>query len=48
MNFAGVILDLDLPHPGNSQQHVLIVDEGLISSGEGLVIVPFSPVEAIE
>ena len=48
VDLAGVVLGLDLPHPGDSQQHVLIVDEGLVSIVHGLVIVPFSPVEAIQ
>lgn len=48
VDVAGVVEDLDLPHSGDSQQHVLIVDEGLLPGVEGLVIVPFSPVEAIQ
>ena len=48
VDLAGVVLDLDLPHPGDSQQHVLIVDEGLVSTVQGLVIVPLSPVEAVQ
>lgn len=48
MDIAGVVQDLDLPHSGDSQQHVLIVDEGLVSAVQGLVIVPFRPVEAIQ
>lgn len=45
---AGVVLDLDLSDSGDSQQHVLIVDEGLVTMIHGLVIVPCSPVEAIQ
>lgn len=45
---AGVVQDLDLPDSGDSQQHVLVVDEGLVSAVQGLVIVPFSPVESIQ
>lgn len=48
VHLAGVVQDLDLPHSGNSQQHVLIVDEGPVSVLHGLVIVPFSPVEAVQ
>lgn len=48
VDIAGVVEDLDLPHSGDAQQHVLVVDEGLVSSVQGLVIVPFSPVEAIQ
>lgn len=48
VDLAGVVHDLDLPHSGDSQQHVLIVDEGLLSAVQGLVIVPFSPVEAVQ
>lgn len=32
VDLAGVVLDLDLPHPGDSKQHVFIVDEGLVSA----------------
>lgn len=45
---AGVVFDPDLSDSGNSQQHVLIVDEGLVTMIHGLVIVPCSPVEAIQ
>lgn len=48
VDLAGVVHDLDLPHSGDSQQHVLIVDEGLVSAVQGLVIVPFCPVEAVQ
>lgn len=48
VDFAGVVHDLDLPHSRDSQQHVLIVDKGLVSGVHGLVIVPFSPVEAVQ
>lgn len=48
VDIAGVVEDLDLPHSGDPQQHVLIVDEGLVPGVHGLVIVPFSPVEAIQ
>lgn len=44
---AGVVLDLDLPHPGNTQQHILIVDERPVSVVQGLVVVPSRPVKAI-
>lgn len=32
VDLAGVVHGLDLPHSGDSQQHVLIVDEGLVSA----------------
>lgn len=48
MDVTGVVEDLDLPHSGDAQKHVLVVDEGLVSSLQGLVVVPFSPVEAIQ
>lgn len=48
MDFARAVNNFNLSHPGDSQQHVLIVDEGLISSVQGLVIVPFGPVQAIK
>lgn len=48
MDVARVVNDFNLSHPGDSQQHVLIVDEGLISGVHGLVIVPFGPVQAIQ
>lgn len=48
VDVTGVVEDLDLPHSGDAQQHVLVVDEGLVSSVQGLVVVPFSPVEAIQ
>ena len=48
MDLAGVVLDLDLSHSWDSQKHVLIVDEGLVSAVKGLVIIPFSPVEAVQ
>lgn len=47
-DIAGVVEDLDLPHSGDAQQQVLVVDEGLVSGVQGLVIVPFRPVEAIQ
>lgn len=48
MDVARVVNNLYLSHPGDSQQHVLIVDEGLITGAQGLVIVPRGPVEAIQ
>lgn len=48
VDIAGVVEDLDLPHSGDTQQHVLIVDEGLVPSVQGLIVVPFSPVEATQ
>lgn len=48
MDVAGVVEDLDLPHPGHAQQHVLVVDEGLVSGVQGLAVVPLGPVEAIQ
>lgn len=45
---AGVVLDLDLPHPGDTQQHVLVVDERRVSAFQGLVIVPRCPVESVQ
>ena len=48
VDLAGVVLDLDLAYPWDTQQHVLIVDEGPLSTGQGLVVVPFSPVEAVQ
>lgn len=47
MDLAGVVLDLDLPYSGNTQQHILIVDERLVSAVQGLVVVPSGPVKAI-
>lgn len=47
MDLTGVVLDLDLPHPGNTEQQVLVVDERPVSAVEGLVIVPFGPVQAV-
>jgi len=48
VDLAGVVLDLDLAHAWDTQQHVLIVDEGPVSTGQGLVVVPLSPVEAVQ
>lgn len=48
VDLAGVVLDLDLPHPGDAKQHVLIVDERLVPAVQGLVVVPFCPVEAVQ
>lgn len=45
---AGVVHDLDLPHSGHSQQHVLVVDEGVFASVQGPVVVPFGPIEAVQ
>lgn len=47
LDLAGVVLDLDLPHPGNTQQHIVIVDERLVPVVQGLVVVPSRPVKAI-
>lgn len=48
VDYAGVVLDLDLPQPGDSQQHVLIVDKRLVSIVQGLIIVPSCPVQAVQ
>lgn len=48
VDLAGVVSDLDLPHPGDPQQHVLIVNEGLASAVQRPVVVPSRPVEAIQ
>ncbi len=48
VDLAGVVHDLDLPHSRDSKQHVLIVDEGSVSTVQGMVIVPFRPVEAVQ
>lgn len=48
MDIAGVIHDLQLSHARDSKEHVLIVDERLVAMVEWLVVVPFSPVEAIQ
>lgn len=48
MDVARVVHHFNLSHPGDSQQHVLVVDEGLISGVQGPVVVPFSPVQAIQ
>lgn len=48
MDVARVVHNFNLSHPGDSQQHVLIVDKGLISGVQGTVVVPFSPVQAIQ
>lgn len=42
-----VIHDLQLAHSRDSEKHVLIVDERLVAIVKRLVVVPFSPVEAI-
>lgn len=47
VDLAGVVLHLNLPHAGNTKQHVLIVDEWPVSIAEGLVVVPFGPVQAV-
>lgn len=48
MDVARVVYNFNLSHPGDSQQHVLIVDEGLVSGVQGLVVVPFGPVQTIQ
>lgn len=48
VDMAGVVEDLELPHSGDAQQYVLVVDERLVLIVQRLVIVPFSPVEAIQ
>lgn len=47
MDVARVVYNFYLSHPGDPQQHVLVVDEGLISGVQRLVVVPFGPVEAM-
>ena len=48
VHLAGVVLDLDLAHARDPQQHVLVVDEGPLSTGQWLVVVPLGPVEAVQ
>ena len=48
VDLAGVVLDLDLAHSRHPQQHVLVVDEGPLPTGQRLVVVPLGPVEAIQ
>lgn len=43
---AGVVLNPDLPDPGDTEQQVLVVDERLVSQGRS--IVPLCPVEAVQ
>lgn len=48
MHHTGVIADPQLPQPRNPQKQVLIVDEGVGTTAQALVVVPFGPIQTVQ
>lgn len=47
MDHAGVVLNLQLTHSGNSKQQVLIIDVRLGMVTQRVIVIPFGPIQAI-